>query len=249
MSMESFPTIPTGEKSKAETPKIQISRTLGHESDFDEQMTAAEAAAALEVLPGDLDNVEDALENLDLTPSQREAKNEKLTREYETKMQEEADDLTAETIRLQLMEGLDETSATNKAIIDMIANLSAQGATTDQAAGRAMHAFARHLENTAGYKKNDPENATKLNRMRDIINKIIGSNALGLGQETVTRGGEVTDIAQVVATEKVPDKQEIAFTDAEADKTNEVPAMFSLADLMREAQEPPQKGKKPRAQA
>lgn len=249
MSMESFSAIPTGEKSKAEAPKIQTSRTLGEESDFDEQMTAAEAAAALEVLPGDLDDVEDALENLDLTNSQREAKNEKQTREYETKMQEEADDLTAETIRLQLMEGLDPNAAINKAIVDMCARLSKEGATPNQASGRAMHAFARHLENTAGYKKDDPENTAKLNRMQDIINKIIGSNALGLGQETVTRGGEVTDIAQVVGKEKVPGEQKITFTDTEAGKTDQAPAMFSLADLMREAQEPSQKGKKPRAQA
>lgn len=259
MSMESFPQAAAPKKATTEAPIVKISKTEANPDDFEEQMTAEEAGKAVTELSmvaeknfGDenFSDLESALDTLHLTNEERAAKAEKDRQALENSMQEEADDLTSDILRMQITEGVPEGQAINKAIIDMVTKLQAEGVSPDNAGGRAMHAFARHLESTAGYKKDDPENKAKLARMQDIINKIMGTNALGLGQEKVTRGGGIQpDIARIVGTETVPNKQDIAFKGPNVGQTDQAPAMFSLADLMRQAQEPPKPGNKPRGQA
>lgn len=250
MSIESFG-IPSGNKSKTEAPKVTLSKALAQESDFEEQLTPAETAQAVELLPGDLDNIEDTLETLELTDEEREAKRQTDINRLENTMQEEADDLTSEALRLQITEGLPENQAINKAIIDLCAKLQKEGAAPDQAGGRAMHAFARYLENTAGSKKDDPMTQAKIDHMRNVINKIMGTNVLGLGQEKVSRGGNVSqEVQEMVGGAQISaENQDLDFNKAESGKTDQAPAMFSLADLMRQAQEPPKPGQRPRGQA
>lgn len=258
MSMESFPQASAPKKATTEAPIVKISKTEANPDDFEEQMSAEEAGKTVTELSiaernfGDEDftDLEGALDTLHLSNEERAAKEEKEHRALENSMQEEADDLTSDILRMQITEGIPEAQAINKAIIDMCTKLQAEGVSPDNAGGRAMHAFARHLESTAGYKKDDPENKAKLARMQDIINKIMGTNALGLGQEKVTRGGDVqSDITRIVGAETVTDKQDVAFKGPDVGKTDQAPAMFSLADLMRQAQEPPKPRNKPRGQA
>lgn len=249
MSMESFPSAAAPKKPATEAPVVKISNAIVNPDDFVEEMSATEAGKAVKELSEaernfsgeDFTDLEGALDTLHLSNEEKAEKEKRDQQKRENIMQEEADDLTSEILRMQIAEGVPEGQAINKAIIDMCTKLQAEGVSPDNAGGRAMHAFARHLESTAGYKKDDPANKAKLDRMQDVINKVMGTNTLGLGQEKVVRGGELTDIAQVVGGEKVAGGQDIRFTGAEIGQTDQAPAMFRLDDLM----EKPQPKKRP----
>ena len=158
---------------------------------------------------------------------------------YENRMQEEADDLTENFFRTKLQnEGITEQAAAQRAIADFCAKLAKDGVEPNLIGGRAMHAYARFLENTAGAKKNLAETTDKLQRMETVIGGIIKTSALGLGQDTVTRGGLTKDMKNVVQHSSQTPEQNLSFNKvAGAGQTEAEPAMFSLADMMKADQD------------
>ncbi|MCC7357766.1 hypothetical protein IT408_04685 [Candidatus Uhrbacteria bacterium] len=241
MSMESFPKASSPKKSANELPSFKFSQVEANQDDFNEQMSAKEAGKAISDISraeGDFtdENFEDLEGSLNTLHLSKAEKAKKEAQSAEIAMQQEADDLTIDILRLKVSESLPEKQATEKAITDMCIKLQNEGLNQEAIGGRALHAYARYIMATSDLHKPDKENQAKIARMKDVVSKILGSNALGLGQDKVEHGGSVEPkVARSIGSEKVKGNQDISFESPDKGKTDQEPAMFRLSDLRNQS--------------